>query len=293
MKVLLLGSNGMLGQALKKQLKSDGMKLYGVDRENADFCFDLLNDGKIKDCMKAVRPDVLINTAAIINLDLCETDPGAAYCLNSRLPGVLADLCSRNSCYFVHISTDQYYSGDTDKIHKETDPVSLVNEYARTKYIGEQMALTCKDALVLRTNIVGFRGSGQKTFLEWAVSEAENHRQMTLFTDFYTSSIHTVDFSKVLSDLLKIHPAGIYNLASSEVASKKEFILGLTRELFHTELDYIDGSVKNIHGTPRGESLGLDTGKIVKLLGYSMPDLAETLKSIKTEYEERKKRNEL
>ena len=98
MKVLLLGSNGMLGQALKKQLKSDGMKLYGVDRENADFCFDLLNDGKIKDCMKAVRPDVLINTAAIINLDLCEKDPGAAYCLNSRLPGVLADLCSRNSC---------------------------------------------------------------------------------------------------------------------------------------------------------------------------------------------------
>lgn len=293
MKVLLLGINGMLGQAIKKQLKADGIELYGVDREEADFCFDLLNDEKINDCIKSVHPDVLINTAAIVNLDLCERDPGAAYCLNSRLPGVLANLCNQYLCYFVHISTDQYYSGDMDRLHKETAPVKLVNEYARTKYIGEQMALTCNDALVLRTNIVGFRGRGQKTFLEWAISEAENRRQMTLFTDFYTSSIHTVDFAKIFLDVLKMHPTGVYNLASSEAVSKKAFILGLTRELFHLEPNYIDGSVKNIHGTSRGESLGLDTGKIEKLLGYQMPNLAETLKSIKREYEERKIRNEL
>ncbi|MCI8566626.1 MAG: SDR family oxidoreductase [Lachnospiraceae bacterium] len=293
MKILLLGSNGMLGQSIRRQFTAEGVGLYGVDRVHAEYCFDLLDDDRLEQCMREVKPDIVINTAAIVSLDMCENAPGSAYQLNARLPGVLANLCRCLDCYLVHISTDQYYSGDGDSVHSETAPLQLVNEYARTKYAGEQMALTYKDCLVLRTNIVGFRGSGQKTFVEWAVSEIENQKTMTLFSDFYTSSIHTMDFSRILSDMLRQHPTGIYNLASSEVSSKKDLILGLSREIFGKEPSYESGSVQNIKGTPRGNSLGLDTGKIEKLLGYRMPDRKETLNSIKKEYFERRKRDEV
>ncbi len=291
MKILLLGSKGMLGQSIRRQFTAEGMQLFGVDRAQAEYCFDLLDDDKLEQCILEVKPDMIINTAAIVNLDLCERDSGSAYQLNARLPGLLANLCRKYGCYLVHISTDQYYYGDGAKIHGETIPLQLVNEYARTKFAGEQMALTHRDCLVLRTNIVGFRGTEQKTFLEWAISEIENQRKMTLFADFYTSSIHTVDFSRILYDLLKKHPTGIYNLASSEVSSKKDFILGLSWKIFEKAPVYEIGSVKNIQGTPRADSLGLDTRKIEELVGYRMPDREETLNSIKNEYLERRSVN--
>lgn len=293
MKVLLLGSNGMLGQMIKRQLIVDGVDLYCVDKFEADYCFDLLNDKILEKCFNDVYPDIVINTAAIVNLEECEVDPGRAYCLNARLPGILGSLCNEYKAYYVHISTDHYYCGDNNKIHKESDPVRLLNEYARTKYIGEQMALLYRNVLVLRTNIVGFRGRGNQTFIEWVISEYQNHKKMTLYTDFFTSSIHTADFARILSDLLKLRPTGIYNLASSEVFSKKEFILALISILYDCEPLYVVGSVNNMNAIRRGNSLGLDTTKIETLLGYRMPSLSETLLSIKREYLEREARNVL
>lgn len=72
-----------------------------------------------------------------------------------------------------------------------------------------------------------------------------------------------------------------------------EFILGLSREIFGTEPNYAEGSVRDISGAPRGDSLGLDTHKIEELLGYKMPGLKATLSSIKKEYNERKTHEEL
>lgn len=287
MRIMLLGSNGMLGQMIGRHLKTDANDIYCIDKEGTDYCFDLLDNKRLKKCFADIRPDIVINTAAIVSLELCEKDPGGAYCLNARLPFFLGELCREHHCYNVHISTDHYYCDEVNRVHKETDPVKLVNEYARTKYIGEQMALMYSNTLVLRTNIVGFRGTERFTFIEWILTQFLNHKKMTLYTDFYTSSIHTADFSRILADLLKLRPTGIFNLASSEVSSKKEFILGLVKKIYNSEPIYTDGSVFNVNQVQRANSLGLDTQKIEDLLGYRMPNLMETLDSIKQEYMER------
>ncbi len=293
MKILLLGSNGMLGQAVKQQLIESECQYTSVDRAGDGYSFDLLNDKRLEQCIEEVNPDVIINTAAIVNLEQCEGDPGGAYCLNTRLPGILAEICRGRDCYLVHISTDHYYTGDGTRLHTEEDEIKLINEYARTKYIGEQMALMYNNTVVLRTNIVGFRARGTLTFLEWAISQIVQNKAMVLFNDFYTSTIHTRDFAKVLMDILKQRPLGIYNLASSDVSSKKEFIIELSDALFGCHPKYTVGSVKKLNGAPRAESLGLSTEKIENIVGYKMPTLDETIDSIKMEYERRKGRNEL
>ena len=281
MKILLLGSNGMLGKTIYKKLTSLETEVSTVARSNADYCFDLTDDARLESCIKEERPAVVINAAAIVDIEFCEKNPGLAYQINTRIPGVLADICKRKNIYLVHISTDHYYCGDGSRKHKETDPVTLVNEYARTKYLGEQLILAYKDSLILRTNIVGFKGDKKETFIEWAVTELENNTRLNLFTDFYTSSIHTRDFANIFADLLKWHPTGIFNLASSDVKSKKDFIIGLSSLLFNREPVYTEASVRDIDGTKRAESLGLDTSKIENLLGYKMPGFEETLESIK------------
>ena len=288
MKVLLTGSNGMLGQAVKKALISNEMQVLGIDRTDSDFCFDLLNDEKIKSCIDHLRPDIIINAAAIIDINLCERDHGASYCINGRLPGILAEQCRKYGIYFVQISTDHYYKGHGNRTHKETDKVELVNEYARSKYIGEQLALTYENSLILRTNIVGFRGHGNPTFVEWALQTICNGEKMSLFNDFYTSSISVTDFAEILSEIIPLRPCGIYNLASSTVSSKKEFILALSNTVFGFIPDYKDSSVKNIKGVERGDSLGLDIRKIETLLNRKMPDINQTVEVLAKEFKERR-----
>lgn len=286
-KILLLGSNGMLGQALTSQFIKDGYELHTVDKIDAEYTFDVLDDDRLRYCIEDVLPDIIVNTVAIVNLNDCEEDRGSAYCLNARVPGILSEICAEKDLYLIHISTDHFFRGDRDKKHSEKDEIKLVNEYSRTKYIGEQLALRHKKTLVVRTNIVGFRGKGQQTFIEWAIDEIRKKNSMNLFGDFYTSSIHTVDFAKILSDLMLVRPSGIINLASSDVTNKKDFILGLSETLFGNKPEYREVSLKSLTGAPRGDSLGLDVSKIEMILGYKMPDRNDTFLSIKREYERR------
>ena len=285
-KVLLFGSDGMLGHAVNNYFSSqDDTVVYTADRANAEYSFDFLDDEAVKKCIESVKPDVIINCAAIVNVGLCESDKGAAYLINARFVHILASICQMYGIYLIHISTDHYYSGDTIKKHTEEDKVDLLNEYARTKYCGEQFALVNKDALVVRTNIVGFRGrKNAPTFIEWAIGAIQSKQQMNLFTDFYTSSIHTVQIAKILYDLVNIKPHGLYNVASADVSSKKEFILKLSEQLFGYYPPYVDASVNTLD-CKRADSLGLCISKAEALLGYSMPGLDEVISSIKKEYE--------
>ena len=169
--------------------------------------------------------------------------------------------------------------------HRETDEVSLVNEYARTKFAGEGFALTDPSAVVLRTNIVGFRRNETPTFLEWAIGALKRNEKLTLFDDFYTSSIHVIQFAKIIFDVIRLRPVGIFNAASSTVASKKDFILALSKTLFNTApANYTVGSVRSLGTARRANSLGLDVGKIENCLGYTMPDIEQVMHSIKQEY---------
>ena len=274
MKVLLLGSTGMLGQAIRKNFSIAGITVYGVATKSADYNFDLTNKKMLSKCFSEIKPDIMINAAANIDLNFCEENPQMAYMINSHLVGNLVEQCLLYNTYMIHISTDHYYVGDGRKKHKETDGICLVNEYARTKYLGECLALLSDNALVVRTNIVGYRGNKSKlTFFEWVIQSLLEKHKLTLFNDFYTSSMTVNQLAQVLLDVIPIHPTGIVNIASSEVMSKKEFILGIAEYLnFHPH--YIQGSVHDIIGVHRADSLGLDVSLAEELLGYELPDFS-------------------
>lgn len=285
-KILIIGSQGMLGQSLVKILSRDkSISVVTAALANADYMFDFLDDNYLTKSVNAIRPDVLINAAAIVGLPQCEIDPGMAYSVNTRLPGKLAELCDNLGCYFIHISTDHYYCHDRDKKHLENDKITLKNEYARTKYLGEQLIALYSQSLIVRTNIVGYRNNPSKlTFLEWCIQAFNRDEKMTLFDDFYTSSIYTDQLCMVLEDLLEIRPEGVVNIASSTVSNKKEFILALAKRLIGREPRYKIGKVNQMLDVPRADSLGLDVSKIENIVGYKMPDLEKVIYDIDLDY---------
>ena len=275
----------MLGRALSCAARNRNYEVIGAARSNADVELNLMNTGDIYTKIKEIRPDVIINTAALTDLSKCEGDPGTAYCINARPAGVIAKCAKEIGSYFIHISTDHYYTGDRDKRHNENDRITLVNEYARTKYLGECLALAEGGALVVRTNIVGFRGTAQPTFVEWVLKVLHEKQPFTMFNDFYTSSIHVVQLANALFDLMQRNRIyGTLNVGSREVCNKQDFISKLARRL-NLSLDHARaGSVKNLTNPVRAESIGLDVSLAEKYLGYLLPTADEVIESVVKEY---------
>lgn len=283
-KVLLLGDTGMLGQSIRKVFEDRGYIVVGASRTSKDHAIDLTCDDSIKAAIREEKPDMVINSAAIVSLDGCENNPADAYMINGRLPGIVAECCRETGTYFIQISTDHYFMGDGDAKHNENDKVIIVNEYARSKYIGERLTLAYDNSLVVRTNVVGFRGRGADTFVEWIIKCMDNKEEMSLFTDFYTSSINSKDFARVLADVVEKKVTGLINIASSEVRNKKDFILGLAEEIYGYQPKYTEKSIHFAAKTKRADSIGLDTSYVESIVGYKMPDFKETIKSIADEY---------
>lgn len=284
--VLLIGATGLLGKALIRELRSRDIPVVGVARSEADLCLDIQNDQALKEAIHGQKFSVMINACAIVNHQLCESDPGLAYRVNARPCTLLADLARETGAYYIFVSTDGFYHGHGRNKHTEQDNIVLLNEYARTKYCGERLTLLNSQSLVVRTNIVGFSGRpSQPTFVEWILQSIASNSFMTLFEDYYTSSLTVAHFSKALCDLLGARPSGVLNLASSEVSSKAEFIkkflevFGLSYSHFRT------GSVNELKGAKRADSLGLDVTRAQNLLGYRLPNLDEVILQLRRDYD--------
>lgn len=284
---MVLGSTGLLGQALMKLLKSRNQTVVGIARKNADISIDITDEQLLRKALENNKPDVIINTVAIVNLSLCEENSEQCYVVNARPSAMLAKYTALNKIKYVYISTDHYFTGDQDKKHSETAPLTLTNQYAITKQLGEEFSLNDEDALVVRTNIVGFRGDKDApTFIEWAINALKNNEEMQLFDDFYTSSIDVMSFSEFLFDLIEKNTSGIINLASSEVSNKQKFITALASRLnLSTEYTMACSMMQNSSAIDRNESLGLDVSKAEEILGCSMPSLDQVIEKLAKEYQ--------
>jgi dTDP-4-dehydrorhamnose reductase len=285
MKMLILGSTGMLGRALYRKAKREQITVIGAARSGADRTIDVTNESALQSLIVNENPDIIVNTIAITNLDYCEKNPSLAYLTNSRPASIVAKICSKIDAGSIHISTDHYYTGDKRKKHTEKSPVTLINEYARTKYAAEGFARTYEKSLVIRTNIVGFKNKPENpTFVEWCIKMLTERTPSTHFDDFYTSPLDVYRFSEILLVLFEEGPTGVLNVAGKDVTSKKEFILELADALNLDTSHTKTGSVHMLMGIPRAESLGLNVKKAEKILGYKMPDRHEVINNIINQY---------
>lgn len=286
MKLLVLGGTGLVGQAITADAKSRSYDVVTAARTGADIHLDVSIDRSLEDVVSSVAPDIIINCAALASIDACEEDPRLAYRVNAQPLAVLAGWSRSENRPFVQVSTDHFFIEGGSRKHSEQEPVTLVNEYARTKHAGEDFALTAPLALVLRTNIVGIRGWKAPTFAEWAISCIEQGEPMTLFEDTFVSSIDVRAFARAALDLVEHGASGLLNLASREVFTKGEFIRALAQSLGKPLIEPKSGSVKDLQ-PPRASSLGLDVTAAEQRLGYRLPDMQTVAASVVGQYRDR------
>jgi dTDP-4-dehydrorhamnose reductase len=220
MKILLFGKNGQVGWELQRSLAPLG-ELLALDRHNKDFCGDLTNLDGIRETVRQVRPDVIVNAAAYTAVDKAESDVATAHAVNAEAPGVLAEAANAVGAWLVHYSTDYVFDGSGNKPWQEADPTGPLSVYGRTKLEGEQrIAAQCARHLILRTSWVYAARGGNfaKTMLRLA---AERDR-LTVINDQFGAPTGADLLADVTAHMLRsvlarpaADVAGIYHVAAA------------------------------------------------------------------------------
>jgi dTDP-4-dehydrorhamnose reductase len=276
MRVLILGSTGLLGPSLMAEAAGRGMVPIGAARADADVALDITDLNALEATLIRINPDMVINAAALTDIARCEAEPGHAWNVNARPATVLADWSMRTGRPMMFVSTDHFFNEGGP--HNEFAPISLVNEYARTKRAAESFTMQAQLGLVLRTNIVGAR----KGFGRWAIQSIESGAPMVGFADHVTSPLHVDAFSKAAFDLVDRKARGLLNVGARDACSKFEFIARLADAL-GTNVRLAAGTVAQ-QAPKRARACALSSSAAETILGRAFPTIGETLVSMVEEH---------
>ena len=230
-KILVTGAYGLLGTILCKQLEVDGYNVYRHGRKKSrDEFFNLKSYVNLKNNLDRIKPNIIINLLALTNVELCEKNFSKALDLNAiYLKNFSKYLNStQKKLNFIHISTDQVYSGEGPHFENEVNPI---NNYALTKYFGE-IIINPNKTLILRTNFVGkSENKDRKSLTDWFISNMKKNKKITLYKNIYFNPLEINYLSSIIIKIMHRNISGTFNLGARGGLSKAEFLLRLGKKL--------------------------------------------------------------
>jgi len=233
MKILITGAGGQLGRELINQGQLKGFSVQAPSEDDMDIT-DL---EKIDRCMAFHQPEVVINAAAYTQVDKAESEAALAFAVNTTGSANLARMCAKNKIPLVHISTDYVFDGQKGTPYLETDTISPVGVYGRSKAEGEiEIRSHLKEHIILRTSwLYGIHGHNfAKTMLKLATTKPK----IRVVADQYGSPTNAADLAQtilIISDRMQFNNDvdwGTYHYCGQGVISWYNFaekIVGLAR----------------------------------------------------------------
>ena len=292
MKVGVTGANGMLGSSLITYLSKSyrifaTSQIKGVEGKNIEWdCFDLTDITLLNEWLEKTKLDVIIHCAAIVNVDLCEDNVKLAEKLHIETTEVMANYLDSNGGRLIYISTDSVFDGEKRGSYSESDLVSPLNVYAKTKLMGELPALSMASGLVLRVNIIGWTQKNRISFAEWVLKGLIDNTPLHLFHDVCFSPLHVDDLSLIIGDIVNKPIFGLYNCASNNGISKYDFGNKMADTFKLTNLNINRVSVDNMtFKANRPKNMVLDVSKIKLDLKCSLPSAEDSIKLMKCQYD--------
>ncbi len=216
--ILLTGKNGQVGWELQRTLMPLG-KVVALDV--ADM--DLADPAAIREAVRSIRPQIIVNPAAYTAVDKAESEPGLAQAINAEAPGVFAEEAKALGAWMVHYSTDYIFDGEKTGAYLETDTPNPQNVYGRTKLAGEEAVRTAGGKhLILRTSWV--YGSRGHNFMLTMLRLARERKELRVVDDQIGAPTWCRSLAEITAQILaQLHTpgrddgqvSGTYQLTSS------------------------------------------------------------------------------
>ncbi|MGC8573845.1 MAG: SDR family oxidoreductase [Caldisphaera sp.] len=271
-KYLIIGS-GQLGQELINLLNNDVEYTYHtMDPFNRGAYLDITNFDLLEDHIIKTMPEIIINTAALTDVDKCETDRNMALKINGEAVKHIIRAARVLGSYVVQISTDYVFDGEKG-LYKEDDLVNPINYYGLTKLIGESYALSYDDSLVIRTSGI-FRHKG---FIPFAFLRLMNEKEINAYKGYY-SPISAKKLAEAIVKLTEKRKTGIINVAGERI-SRYDLTIEIAKHLNKNPI------IKEVDNVPswiakRPYDSSLDISKAKTILDFDFYSLKENLKYV-------------
>lgn len=233
MKVLVLGSQGMLGHVVERHFQDKGHTVKGTSRSGNDgtYSFDVMkNIQDIESFIDDFKPDVVINCVGILN-KVAEDNKSLAVMANSYLPHYTNELCRTKGVKFVHISTDCVFDGKESGGYTEDSFRTAVDFYGRSKALGE---INDDTSITLRTSIVGPDKNQNGTGLfQWFMGQ---EGKTGGFDKVIWTGVTTIELAKAIEKAIENNLTGLRHVVNNEMIDKYN-LLSLFKTHFNKEIE--------------------------------------------------------
>ena len=232
-KVVITGSNGLLGQAMVKIFRKNyfviGCDLAGESfntkfPENKYIQLDLTQREKVEKSLTEIKPEIIINTAAFTDVDKCEEKCEFCWTTNVRTVENLIESVRDFSPIFVQISTDYIFDGKSGS-YRESSEANPISYYGKTKLAAEKVVRGSGLEYIIARSMILY-GIGEKirdNFFTWVFDQLKSGNKIKVVNDQRGNPTLADDLSEAIVKLLEKDEYGIFHVSGSEVCSRYEF----------------------------------------------------------------------
>lgn len=284
MKILITGSNGLLGQHLVKMLiettadevvatgKGDCRLPFKATALFNYYPLDITDGVAVQTFMKLHKPTVVVHAAAMTQPDPCELDPIGCWEVNVTATRFLIDAAEETKAFFIFISTDFVFDG-LNGPYTETDTPSPVNYYGSSKLAAEKSVMESsllqwaivRTVLVYGNILVGNRSN----VISWVKENLEKEKPIKVVGDQWRTPTYVEDLAKGIILVIQKKATGIYHISGEEGLSPYEMAVA-TADYLHLDKSLMTKVDSSIFTQPARRPLrtGFKIEKAKKMLGY-------------------------
>jgi len=289
-KVLITGSNGLLGQKLVKLLASkDAVELLATSKgknrvlNNDGYQYqslDITNQESVNNIVDEFKPDTIINTAAMTNVDASELDKELCWNLNVNTVKYLIEAAGHNNSHLIHLSTDFVFDGESGP-YKEEDQPNPISYYGKSKYEAEKLLQESNIKWSIARTIIVYgvtENMSRSNIVLWAKDALEKGNPLTIVEDQYRMPTLAEDLALGCWLIAKKEAQGIYHLSGKDMMSIIELVFkvaafyGLDKSI----VTPIKSSALN-QAAKRPPKTGFILDKAINSLGYNPVNFEEGL----------------
>ncbi|WMN07998.1 SDR family oxidoreductase [Marivirga arenosa] len=281
MKILLTGSNGLLGQKLVKLIteQTDHQLVAtarGKNRLPASDLYqfeslDITDKNQVLNCIKTHQPNVVINTAAMTNVDQCETEKEDCWQLNVTAVEYLIEACEQNNSFLLHLSTDFIFDGE-DGPYSEEAEANPVSYYGESKLAAEKLieGSNIEWAIARTVLVYGIaHDMSRSNIILWVKKSLEEGKEIQVVDDQWRTPTLAEDLAQGCLLIAEQKATGIFNISGDDLLTPYEMAIS-TAEFFKLPTDSMTktDSTKFKQTAKRPPKTGFILDKAKNILGY-------------------------
>jgi dTDP-4-dehydrorhamnose reductase len=281
-KVLITGSNGLLGQKLidlylpissvELIATSRGENRYPITEGYVYASLDITSEKEVEKVIAEHKPDCVINTAAMTNVDACEADKEGCRNLNINAVQYLVDACNNNDAHFVHLSTDFIFDGE-DGPYKEDDKPNPLSFYGWSKLEGEKIIRKhSKKWSIARTILVYgiVHNMSRSNIVLWAKGALEKGEPINVVNDQFRSPTLAEDLALGCRLIENQEAEGVFNISGKDLMCITDIVKRVADyfKLDKSIINEISSATLN-QAAKRPPKTGFNLMKSVEVLGYN------------------------